>query len=70
MTHRMKDTEIRDASEALIDWLESQDLDPENAVPVLTTTLIALIHEIAVNEGRNAKDGGRIIANIIMRGLP
>ena len=37
---------------------------------VLTVSLVALIHEISVTRGLNAKRGGRVIADIIMDALP
>ena len=66
---RMKNEDVKAASLALIDWLESQEITRHNAVEVLTTTVIALIKEIAVDQGLNAKDGGKIIANIIKESL-
>lgn len=70
MTYEMKDEDIKAASCALIDWLESQAIIRHDAVRVLTTTVIAIVKEIAVTSGLNAKDGGRIIADIIMESLP
>ena len=66
---RMKEEDIKAAGLALIDWLESQEIIRHDAVSVLTTTVIALIKEIAVDQGLNAKDGGKIIANIIKESL-
>jgi hypothetical protein len=66
----MRSTDVGDAAQALLDWLDSQDIVPDDAVRVLTTTLVAIIHELAVTTGRDAKEGGKIIANIIVGALP
>jgi hypothetical protein len=69
MTDDMKGEDVGAAAEALLNWIESQDINPHDAVRVLTMALIAIIHEIAVAKGLNAKDGGRAIADIIVESL-
>jgi hypothetical protein len=68
MTMRSKD--VHDATQALLNWCDSQEIAPDDAVRVLTTALVAIIHEVAVATGRDAKQGGQIIANIIVEALP
>ena len=66
----MKGEDVGGAAEALLNWIESQDINPHDAVRVMTTALVAIIHEISVSRGRSAKEGGRIIADIIVESLP
>ena len=66
---RMLNKEITDASAALCAWFESQDIDPKSAVPVLTETLIKIIAYLADARGLDPKDGGEIIAGIIVEAL-
>ena len=66
---RMLNKEITDASDALCIWLDSQDIDPENAVPILTETLIGIVAAIADARGLDPKDAGEIIAGIIVEAL-
>lgn len=64
--HRMKRSkDFVDASKALIDWLDSQDIHHSDAPRVLAITLIAMIQVIAKKEGLDASEGGRVIASII-----
>ena len=70
MSHRMKGKDIVAASSALVDWLESQEIDPDDAVLVMTTTLVGVIYQLAKKHGGDAKVGGKIIADIIMESLP
>jgi hypothetical protein len=65
----MKDKDFIAASSALVDWLISQEIHPEDAPRVLTTTLIGLIHELAEKGGRDPKVGAQIIATIITGSL-
>ena len=67
---KMTAKDVGAASDALINWLESQDMSGDECVRVLTTTLVAVIYEIAVTTGKDAKEGGRIITGIIMESLP
>lgn len=69
MTHKMKDKDVDGAAEALLNWIESQEINPHDAVRVLTTALVAIIHAISVSRGLNAKEGGRVIADIIVESL-
>jgi hypothetical protein len=39
--------EMIDAMEALIDWLNGQGIDADEAVPLLGNTLVAIIHGVA-----------------------
>lgn len=70
MNYELDSEEVGDAAHALIGWLESQDLTPQDAVRVLTTALVAVIHEVAVTKGLCPRDGGKIIADIIVESLP
>ena len=69
MKHEMTEKDFKHAALALIDWIESQEIAQHNAVRVLTTTVIAIIKEIAVSQGLEARDGGKIIAEIIVESL-
>ena len=69
MNNEMTDDEIRAASLALIDWLESQEIIRHDAVRVLATTMIAIIKEIAVSHGLDPREGGRIICDTIVKSL-
>ena len=70
MNYEMTPEDVGDASNALLNWLEDQGIKPHDAVHVMTTALVAVIHEISVSRGLNAKAGGRIIADIIVESLP
>ena len=70
MNYEMTPEDVGDASNALLNWLENQDIKPHDAARVLTTCLVAIIHQVSLDHGLNAKDGGRIITNIIMESLP
>lgn len=70
MTYEMKGNDVEAASKALINWLDNQSINPHDAVRVLTTCLVAVIHEISIDQGLSAKEGGRIVSNIIMESLP
>jgi hypothetical protein len=70
MTYEMKGEDVGAAAEALLNWIESQNINPHDAVRVLTASLVALIHEISVTKGLNAKEGGQVIADIIVESLP
>ena len=70
MSSTITPDEVGDASNALLNWCESQGMTYDDAVRVLTTCLVAVIHELAVTGGRDAKAGGRIIADIIVESLP
>jgi hypothetical protein len=71
MTRRdtMTARDYANASKALVDWLASQDIDPEDAPRVLTMTLISYVNVLAKAGGRDPKIGGKIITDIIMRSL-
>ena len=47
MTGKMTKKDYAAASIALLDWLESQEIGPEDAPRVLTTTLVGIIRELA-----------------------
>lgn len=68
MSYDMDDMDLLDAAKGVFAWLESQGIDPDNGVPVLATAIMGLIHEIASREGKDSSEGGRVIAEIIMRG--
>ena len=69
-SYEMSGPDVEAASHALLAWMETQDINPQDAARVLTTCLVAVIHEVALTKGLNAKDGGRIIADIIVESLP
>lgn len=54
---------------ALIDWFESQEINPADAVPVLAETMIHAILTIAEIDNKDPEEGGRIIAKAILKGL-
>jgi hypothetical protein len=66
----MTGKDVDAASHALLNWIESQDINSRDAVRVLTLSLVAMIHAISVEGGLNAKAGGRIIGQIIVESLP
>ena len=70
MTYEMTGEDVEAAAHALLAWCESQDMNPQDAARVLTTALVAVIHGVAVSNGRRPKDGGRIIADMIVEALP
>ena len=57
--------EQADASVALMNWLESQGLDIESAVPILALTISAMIEGCAVKNGADAAEGALIVGNMI-----
>ena len=67
---KMTDGDVKSAACALIDWLESQRILQHDAVRVLTITTIAIIKQIAATNGLDAKEGGRIVADIIVKSFP
>ena len=69
MSHKMQKKDYTDAAIALADWLASQDIAPEDGVRVLTMTVVGLIGTLAAKKGVDPKDGGKIIADIIVRSL-
>lgn len=70
MISTMSSYAVETASNALLNYLEDEGIEIHDAARVLTTCLVAVIHENAVTYGLKAKDGGRIITNIIMEALP
>ena len=69
-SYEMTGEDVEAASHALFAWMQSQDINSHDAARVLTTCLVAIIHQVAVSIGRRPKDGGRIITDIIMEALP
>ena len=47
----------------MIDWMESQDISPTQAVKILSMTLVALIAEISELKGWDRNKGGKLIAS-------
>ena len=69
-SYEMNGADVEAASHALLAWCESQEINVHDAARVLTTCLVAVIHEVALTKRLNPKDGGRIITDIIMEALP
>ena len=61
--------DFADAANALLSWIETQDISPSDAARVLTTALVGLILGIARSRGSDAREGGQIIAEIIVKSL-
>jgi hypothetical protein len=61
----MTDDDFSAASMALVNWLCSQNIHPEDAVRVLTTTLIGTLRMVAEHRGLAAKEGAQIVISII-----
>jgi hypothetical protein len=61
----MTESDHQAAAAALIDWLESQSIDPSDAVIVLTTAIVALVRSIAKQQHLNPRNGGEIVARMI-----
>ena len=51
MKYEMTGEDVRAAACALLAWCESQDMNPQDAARVLTTALVAVIHEVATSNG-------------------
>ncbi len=47
-SYEMTGADVEAASHALLAWMESQDIQPQDAARVLTTCLVAVIHEVAL----------------------
>ena len=65
----MTEQDYADAASALLDWLQSQEISADDAPRVLVMTLVGLIDALAKQNGGNAREGGKIIANVIMESL-
>ena len=50
---------------ALIGWLESQEIDIDDAVPVLVVTISGFIETLALKNHTDAAEGARIAGNMI-----
>ena len=61
----MTDKDMSEASLALINWIESQDLDPGQAVPILVLTMSGLILSIAKRNETAPAEGARIACEMI-----
>jgi len=61
----MNKKDISAASLALLDWIESQEISPGEAVPVLVLTISALIRGIADRNQSSPSDGARIAGDMI-----
>jgi hypothetical protein len=66
----MTNDDIRKASLALIDWVDSQDLDAEEAVPVLVHALASFVYAIAETRGADVKVGLDVAAEMVRNSKP
>jgi len=57
--------DIRAAAEALLSWLESQDIDLADCVPILAHTTRSLVMTIAQQRGTDVAEGLNIVADMI-----
>ena len=61
----MTDKDMSEASVALINWIESQDLDPGQAIPILVLTMSGLILSIAKRNATTPAEGAQIACEMI-----
>jgi hypothetical protein len=61
----MNNKDMSAASMALLNWIENQEIGPEEAVPVLVLTISALIKGIASRNNANPAEGARIAGEMI-----
>lgn len=57
------------AGNALIGWLESQNLPPEDGIPVLLLALAGLIHQLAEERGLDSAAGARAAGRALIKAL-
>lgn len=62
----MTEDEHRAALMALLRWLQSQSIEPHDAVPLLCSTISIIVSQLAVQGDMNAMDGGRAAGDMIM----
>jgi hypothetical protein len=61
----MNNKDLSAASLALLDWIETQEISPDEAVPVLVLTISALIKGIASRNDTNPAEGAQIAGEMI-----
>ena len=61
----MDEQEMKDATVALMGWLESQGIAQEDAVPILAHALRAIVHAVAKERQRDVGAGLAAVANMI-----
>ena len=60
---------INDGCDALLGWLDDQNLDPFIAIPVLAKTILVIIHMIDADDPKRIKQGQNAVAKMIRDGL-
>jgi len=66
----MNDEDTRRASLALIDWIESQDIEAEEAVPVLVHALASFVYAVAETRGNDVQAGLDVVAQMVRTSRP
>lgn len=65
----MNEKDAKDAANAMLGWLESQELEPVDAVPVVLLVLAGLIHEVAKHSDLDRMEGGRAAGEALLAAL-
>lgn len=66
----MDHDDTRKASLALIDWVESQDIEAEEAVPVLVHALASFVYAIAETRHNDVQAGLDVVAEMVRTSRP
>jgi hypothetical protein len=59
--------ELTDATLAMLQWLQSQDIAVEDAPVVLANAIVTIVHSIALDRGSNPQEGLKLLSRDMKR---